>query len=204
MKQCTFNEKNYNSGDGMLTSVWGPNMWHVLHTISFNYPVNPTEKDKKRYMTFVKSLTHVLPCKYCRINLKKNLKSLHLNKSVMKNRDTFSRWVYKLHNHVNTMLNKKNNVTFEEIRDRYEHFRARCSQDGGKRKKIKKSKKLKKQKKVKKVKKVKSKKIQRGGKEKGCTSSLYGVKSMSVINIIPRRKGIKTLKIDPRCKYKRV
>ena len=33
---------DYNSGDGMLTSVWGPGMWHVLHTMSFNYPVKPT------------------------------------------------------------------------------------------------------------------------------------------------------------------
>ena len=75
----------------MLTSVWGPNLWHVLHTISFNYPVKPTEKDKKRYMNFIKSLQYVLPCRYCRDNLKKNLKVVKLNKSVMKNRDTFSK-----------------------------------------------------------------------------------------------------------------
>ena len=37
-----FSDDDYNSGDGMLTSIWGPGMWHYLHTISFNYPNNPT------------------------------------------------------------------------------------------------------------------------------------------------------------------
>ena len=36
-----FTRKDYNAGDGMLTTVWGPPMWHYLHTMSFNYPVNP-------------------------------------------------------------------------------------------------------------------------------------------------------------------
>ena len=194
MKQCVFNAKDYESPDGMLTSVWGPNLWHVLHTISFNYPVNPTEKDKIRYMKFIKSLQYVLPCRYCRDNLKKNFKNIKLNKSVMKNRDSFSKWLYKLHNHINKMLGKSNSVSYSEIRDRYEHFRARCvskkTQKGGnKRKKFK----------------SKKKKTQRGGKikEKGCTKPLYGVKSMSVINIIPRRKGVKTLKISPKCRLKK-
>ena len=30
-------KKDYLSGDGMLTSVWGPSLWHYLHTMSFNY-----------------------------------------------------------------------------------------------------------------------------------------------------------------------
>ena len=46
MKNNTFCKKDYESGDGMLTSVWGPSMWHTLHAISFNYPVKPTNKDK--------------------------------------------------------------------------------------------------------------------------------------------------------------
>ena len=38
----TFNKQDYESGDGMLTSVWGPLFWHSIHTMSFNYPVRPT------------------------------------------------------------------------------------------------------------------------------------------------------------------
>ena len=40
----------------MLTSVWGSALWHVLHTISFNYKVNPTNEDKMNYKIFIESL----------------------------------------------------------------------------------------------------------------------------------------------------
>ena len=59
-KKRIFTKKHYSSGDGMLTSVWGPSMWHYLHTMSFNYPVNPTLKEKKHYMKFIKSLKYTL------------------------------------------------------------------------------------------------------------------------------------------------
>ena len=41
-KKYKFTKKQYMSGDGMLTKVWGPSLWHYLHTMSFNYPINPT------------------------------------------------------------------------------------------------------------------------------------------------------------------
>ena len=47
MSKLTYNSDDYNSGDGMLTSVWGPSLWHYLHTISFNYPVTPTQEQKQ-------------------------------------------------------------------------------------------------------------------------------------------------------------
>ena len=74
----TFKKKEFNSGDGMVTSIWGPSYWHVLHTMSFNYPVNPSCQDKKNYRNLIFNLKNVLPCKYCRINLEKNIKTLTL------------------------------------------------------------------------------------------------------------------------------
>jgi hypothetical protein len=58
-KKHVFTKKDYNSGDGMLTTVWGPPMWHFLHTMSFNYPVEPTPDDKKYYKNFIYNLRHV-------------------------------------------------------------------------------------------------------------------------------------------------
>ena len=55
MKQKTYTQEEYNSNSGMLTSVWGPSLWHFLHTVSFNYPVKPTKKDKEKYKEFVES-----------------------------------------------------------------------------------------------------------------------------------------------------
>jgi len=76
-KKYVFSEEDYLSNDGMLTSVWGPPMWHILHTLSFNYPVNPTKEQKEHYFNFYDNLKNILPCKYCRINLCNNIKKCH-------------------------------------------------------------------------------------------------------------------------------
>ena len=175
-----FTKKDYNAGDGMLTSVWGPPMWHYLHTMSFNYPVSPTPEDKKHYRDFILNLRYVLPCKYCRMNLKTNLKTLPLNMSHMASRDTFSRYVYNLHELVNKLLKKTSNLSYCDVRERYEHFRARCTEEKPQLFKVLKNKTLKK-------------------REKGCTEPLYGKKSKCVLNIVPQDEKGKTIQIDKKC-----
>ena len=60
-KHRVFKKNDFYSGDGFLTTVWGPAQWHMLHTISFNYPVKPSEEEKKKYRDYVLSLQNVLP-----------------------------------------------------------------------------------------------------------------------------------------------
>ena len=175
-KSKTFRRNEYKSGDGMLTSVWGPSMWFYLHIMSFNYPINPTCEDKTNYRNFILNLQNTLPCKYCRENLKKNFKVHPLKYCHMKNRDSFSRYVYDLHEVINKMLGKKSNLTYCQVRDNYEHFRARCSIDKSKIFKFRKTK-----------------------KEKGCTEPLYGKKAKCVIKIIPKSVPCKTIQIDKQC-----
>ena len=180
-----FTDDDYNSGDGMLTSVWGPGMWHYLHTMSFNYPVNPTKYDKKHYRNFVLQLQYVLPCGKCRENLKKNFKEFPLTQANMKNRYTFSKYMYQLHENINTLLNKKSGLTYCDVRERYEHFRSRCM-------------KTLKEKYVK----NKTKKVRFAKqliKEKGCTEPLYGEKSKCILQIIPENTKCETLQIDEKC-----
>jgi hypothetical protein len=121
-----FSEKDYQNGNGMITAIWGPPMWHFLHTMSFNYPVSPTKEDKDAYEDYIKALRWVLPCRYCRENYAKNLKSAGWKRGVMKNRDTFSRFVYRLHNEVNKQLGKRTDMSYEAVRERYETYRSRC------------------------------------------------------------------------------
>jgi hypothetical protein len=183
-KEKTYNQEDYLSGDGMLTTVWGPSVWMFLHTMSFNYPVDPTEEDKKHYRDFVLSLQNVLPCKYCRMNLVKNFKQLPLTMADMKNRETFSRYIYELHELVNNMLQKKSNLTYDDVRERYEHFRARCTLDVKEKKKIVNN---------------KSRKDKTKKKEKGCTEPLYGKKSKCVLKIVPQDKKTETFQMDKKC-----
>ena len=114
-----------------------PSLWHFLHTMSFNYPVHPTKEDKMNYMNFIHSLKFILPCKYCRINLKRNLKETGFSIKCMKNRETFSMFIFNLHNHINEMLGKRNVLTYDEVRERYENFRSRCNKKTQKVKKFK-------------------------------------------------------------------
>jgi hypothetical protein len=122
-----FKPSDSKSGDGMLTTVWGPSLWHFLHTMSFNYHVEPTKEQKHHYRDTILNLENVLPCKYCRINLDKNFKQLPLTMADLNNRDTFSRYVYHLHELINKMLGKKSGLSYCDVRERYEHFRARCT-----------------------------------------------------------------------------
>ncbi len=73
-RRRTYKKRDFSSGEGMLTTVWGPPLWHFLHVMSFNYPVKPSAKDKKHYKNFIMNLQNILPCRYCRENLKKNFK----------------------------------------------------------------------------------------------------------------------------------
>ena len=119
-----FSVENYNSNNGMFPSVWGPLMWHFLHIISFNYPTNPDKKTKKHYYNFIINLQYILPCSVCRLNLKKNLKNFSIKH--MKNRYTFSKFIYNLHDTINKLLNKPPSPDYYDIRNFYECFRAKC------------------------------------------------------------------------------
>lgn len=184
-KVRAFTKKDFYSGDGMLTTVWGPSMWHFLHTMSFNYPVEPTSDQKRQYMDFILNLRNVLPCKYCRMNLTNNLATRPIRMCHMKSRDTFSRFVYELHETVNRMLGKKSGLTYCDVRERYEHFRSRCTQDAPK---VFNFKELYK----KGTRKAKS-------KEKGCTEPLYGKKAKCVISIVPQEVKVPTFSVDDQC-----
>jgi hypothetical protein len=77
------------------------------------------------------------------------------------------------------MLGKKSGLTYEDVRERYEHFRSRCSS-------------------------TKSKKRTRKVLEKGCTEPIVGEKSKCVINIVPKTEKVDTFNIDKRCEKIRV
>ena len=167
----------------MLTGVWGPALWHYLHIISFNYPTKPTKKDKENYKNVIMNLKFTLPCKYCRSNLKKNLKMLPLRNCDLENRDKFSRWVYKLHELINTMLGKSSGLSYCDVRERYEHFRSRCTLE------------------KKKINFIKLKKQfnKTNKKEKGCTEPLYGKKSKCIVKIVPDDLKLKSFQMDKKC-----
>ena len=135
-----------NKHNGLRTAAWGPPGWMFLHCITFGYPVNPREFDRKnglrsgttekRYIKFFKALGDVLPCKHCRNNYKKNIKQRPIEKNV-KSRDDITRWLYGIHNMVNRHLGYKYSVKFSTVKQKYEKYRAKCKPDTKKEEKIK-------------------------------------------------------------------
>ena len=210
--KAIYTKREFNSGDGMLTAVWGPSLWHSLHTISFNYPVEPSRDDKSHYKDFIMSLRHILPCKYCRMNLHNNLKSLPLKMSDMKSRETFLRYIYNLHELINKMLKKKSGLTYADVRNRYEHFRARCNSVPptavwNKNSIKKNARSTMKQSTLQKGKNGSKTRRRKSGDtaETGCTEPLYeGSKSKCIIKIVPQETAGNTFQMDKKCKKKKL
>ena len=87
-----------------------------------------------------------------------------------------------LHELINKMLNKESGLTYEIVRERYEHFRARCLTNPNHSYPY-----------------IKNKM----NGENGCTEPLYGEKSKCILKIVPDKNKCETLQIDKKCiKYK--
>jgi hypothetical protein len=80
------------------------------------------------------------------------------------------------------MLGKTIIISYTEVRDKFEMFRSRCSETE----------------RTAEMKSIEKKQ----NKEKICNLSLYGIKSKSVIKIIPNNKKTPGISIDPKCKKK--
>lgn len=188
--KTVYSVTDYESNNGMLVAIWGPSAWHFMHTMSFNYPVNPSVQDKIHYREYILNLVNVLPCGKCRKNLCKNFQKLPLKMSHMNSRSNFSKYIYDLHELINSMLNKKSGLTYQEIKERYEHFRSRCTERIKNIKKIRKT--------------MKNNKKLGEKSENGCTEPLYGEKSKCVLRIVPQTEKCESLEVDEKCiKFRR-
>jgi hypothetical protein len=123
--------KKYDSDNGILSAIFGPPAWVLYHSITFNFPVNPSAQQKRDYLHFFKLVGKTLPCSFCRssfYNFTKANGPAPLTMRIMKSRDTLSRWLHKVHDLVNKRLHKPNGPSYECIRSRYETYRAHtCS-----------------------------------------------------------------------------
>lgn len=178
--KAIFSQKDYDSGNGMLTDIWGACQWHVLHTMSFNYPIQPSPEQKVWYRAHIQNLVHVLPCGKCRKNLVKNFKKLPLLEKHMQSRATFSRYVYDLHEAVNKMLHKTSGLSYEQVRDRYEQFRSRCTLTPDELL-------------------SETQKATTNKAHDGCTEPLVGEKQKCILKIVPKTKRCNIFNIDRKC-----
>jgi hypothetical protein len=119
------------NSSGLITKIWGPPMWESLHCIAFGYPLKPTSEQKKNYKDFFTNLMNVLPCKFCRDSYKDFVTKddepeTLLRDCDMENRYTLTKWLYRLHNRVNKKLGMDYHISYNDIVQKYESYRAKC------------------------------------------------------------------------------
>lgn len=107
----------------MDTRKWGPDGWILLHSITFNYPLKPTQKDKINHLLFFNTLQFILPCKYCRESFSDFMKQLPID-NYLDSRNKISKWLYNIHNLVNNKLIKQGllntpNPSYQEIQQNH-------------------------------------------------------------------------------------
>jgi hypothetical protein len=119
---------DFNINNGLMTKIWGPRAWFFANSVAFGYPVNPTSEQKQQYKTFFLHLGFVLPCGFCRESYQFFIKDgeTEITDEVFENRDTLTKWIFKLHNRVNKKLGVEYGTTYQEFCDKFEMFRAKC------------------------------------------------------------------------------
>jgi hypothetical protein len=81
-------------------------MWFSLHTITFAYPLNPSESEKANYKIFFDNFKNVIPCSICKKNYIRHLKE-HPIDNYLSCRKKLVYWLIDLHNLVNVETGKK-------------------------------------------------------------------------------------------------
>ena len=103
----------------MNQNIWGPHLWFSLHTMSFVYPLTPSNEDKNNYKRFFLSLENVIPCAVCKKNYIRHLKE-HPIDNYLNNRKDLVYWVIDMHNLVNGEIGKKI-FSYDTVLKKYEN-----------------------------------------------------------------------------------
>ncbi|KAJ8602950.1 hypothetical protein CTAYLR_001540 [Chrysophaeum taylorii] len=83
----------------------GSHAWFFLHTMAAKYPDAPTDADKAAMRWQIAALAQLYPCDVCRNHLREKL-TTRIEPVDVSSRAALSDWVCRLHNVVNTDLNK--------------------------------------------------------------------------------------------------
>lgn len=96
----------------MKPDIWGPHAWIFLHSITLEYPDNPSDNDKINMTTFIKAVGDVLPCQKCRVNFKNHINEFPLTDTILDSKKNLVKWLIDIHNSVNKMNNKES-ISYE-------------------------------------------------------------------------------------------
>ena len=100
----------------MEPKIWGPPAWNFLHTVTLNYPENPTNEDKKNYYVFFNTLKDILHCPNCRSHYSENITKKPIQ---LESRDELIQWLIDIHNEVNKLTGKRE-YSYNEVHKKFD------------------------------------------------------------------------------------
>ena len=105
-----------------MTKIWGPCAWEFLHSVTFGFPIEPSEDQKNNYMIFFKTIKDILPCRYCRDSYSDFIvtEPTILDINVLESRDSLIKWFYEIHERVNIKLGVTYETTLVDVKTRFE------------------------------------------------------------------------------------
>ena len=87
--------------------IWGPKAWHLLHSFSINNNLKISESKKHNYYIFYVSFTYIIPCIICSEHYGEIIHNIYPLEEKDIIRKYLIKWVFKVHNEVNYIINKK-------------------------------------------------------------------------------------------------
>jgi hypothetical protein len=102
----------------MNPDIWGKHAWIFLHSVTFNYPDNPSEEHKEAIYDMLMSLRYILPCLTCQLNFRNHIKKHPLSDKVLSCKENLVKWMIDVHNIVNEQ-NGKSKQSYNDVIDYY-------------------------------------------------------------------------------------
>jgi hypothetical protein len=90
-----------------MTQIWGPLGWMTLHSISLNYPDNPSMEDRDILETYMRNFTGCITCPSCRSHFS-SMFTMYKQRHPEWNSSKFQLFLFiaRAHNTVNKRLDK--------------------------------------------------------------------------------------------------
>ena len=86
-------------------NIWGPHYWFFLHTISMTYPNRPNSVTKKKYYELIHNMPTFIPVEKMSSDFSKLL-DLYPITPYLDTRESVIRWIWFIHNKINSKLDK--------------------------------------------------------------------------------------------------
>jgi phage terminase large subunit GpA-like protein len=80
------------------TSKRGPVRWAFIDTAAWNYPIQPTQEDRKAMNKLIEFIKYYIPCPKCKENFTAYCDDRRALQNALNSRDDLLKWFLNLHN----------------------------------------------------------------------------------------------------------